>query len=168
MNERLKHLRKSMGLTQQAFADRIGIKRNTVAKYESGLGGPTTSVMTLICREFGVREAWIRTGEGEMYEERSRAEELKDLCEDIITGNPDFKQRFITALAKLGPDQWAMVESFVNELSEEQRQETAQRQKDKEAESIEAKVEAYRQQLLAEEEEAETSRALQETSRRLA
>ena len=33
MDERLKELRKELRLTQQAFADRLGIKRNTVATY---------------------------------------------------------------------------------------------------------------------------------------
>lgn len=41
MNTRLKNLRKALGLTQQEFADRIKIKRNTVATYEIGRSVPT-------------------------------------------------------------------------------------------------------------------------------
>ncbi len=67
MNERIKKLRKALDLTQQAFADRLGIKQNTIAKYETNRGSPTTSVVALIVREFGVSEEWLRTGKGEMF-----------------------------------------------------------------------------------------------------
>lgn len=67
LNERIKKLRKALDLTQQAFADRLGIKQNTIAKYETNRGTPTTSVISLIVREFNVSEAWLRTGEGEMF-----------------------------------------------------------------------------------------------------
>lgn len=67
MNERIKALRKALGITQQAFADRLGIRQNTIAKYETGRGNPTTAVVSLICREFSVNETWLRTGAGDMF-----------------------------------------------------------------------------------------------------
>ncbi len=65
--ERIKTLRKSLDLTQQKFGERIGIKGNTVAQYELGRSNPVDSVFSLICREFGVSEEWLRTGNGEMF-----------------------------------------------------------------------------------------------------
>ena len=56
MNERLKALRKSLNLTQKDFAEKIGIKRNTLAKYETGVISPSTAVVSLICRVFNVNE----------------------------------------------------------------------------------------------------------------
>ena len=67
MNERIKKLRKHLDLTQQEFADRIGVKRNTIANYEIGRNVPIDSVLSLIVREFHVSEAWLRSGEGEMF-----------------------------------------------------------------------------------------------------
>lgn len=67
MNERLKALRKSLNLTQKDFAEKIGIKRNTLAKYETGVISPSTAVVSLICRVFNVNEDWLRSGEGEMF-----------------------------------------------------------------------------------------------------
>lgn len=67
MKERIKKLRKYLDMTQQEFAERIGIKRNTIANYETGRNDPVDSVISLICREFNVREEWLRTGEGEMF-----------------------------------------------------------------------------------------------------
>lgn len=67
MDNRIKKLRKALDLTQQSFADRLGIKQNTIAKYETGRGMPTRAVVSLICREFNVSEEWLRTGSGEMF-----------------------------------------------------------------------------------------------------
>lgn len=66
MNERIKKLRKALGLTQQEFADKLSIKRNTVATYESGKSNPSDAAVILICKTFDVSETWLRTGEGEM------------------------------------------------------------------------------------------------------
>lgn len=67
MNERMKELRKALGLTQQEFADKIGIVRGNIATYETGKSKPGDAVVSLICREFSVNEDWLRTGNGEMF-----------------------------------------------------------------------------------------------------
>ena len=82
MNERIKKLRKALDLTQQAFADRIGIRQNTIAKYETNRGTPTTSVISLIVREFNVSEKWLRTGEGEMFNQ-SVESTVDRLCAEL-------------------------------------------------------------------------------------
>ena len=60
MHERIRKLRRILDLTQEKFAERIGIKRNTVATYESGRNEPVDSVVALICREFHVNEEQLR------------------------------------------------------------------------------------------------------------
>lgn len=67
IGERVKELRQALHLTQQEFADRISVKRPTVAQYEIGRNDPADSVISLICREYGVSEEWLRDGTGEMY-----------------------------------------------------------------------------------------------------
>lgn len=67
ISEQLKQLRKELKLTQQEFADKLGIKRNTVATYETGKSNPSDSAVALICKEFNVNEEWLRTGYGEMF-----------------------------------------------------------------------------------------------------
>ena len=67
IGERIRKLRKTLDLTQQKFGERIGIKGNTVAQYELGRNEPVDAVFSLICREYDVREEWLRTGEGEMF-----------------------------------------------------------------------------------------------------
>ena len=67
MGERIKELRLMLHLTQQAFADRLGVKRPTISQYEIGRNDPVDSVVSLICREYGVSEEWLREGTGEMF-----------------------------------------------------------------------------------------------------
>ena len=66
IGDRIRKLRRSLDLTQKKFGERINLKSNSVALIE---GGRNTSDQTIfaICREFGVREEWLRTGEGEMF-----------------------------------------------------------------------------------------------------
>ena len=96
MNERLKKLRKELDMTQQEFADSIGIKRSTMATYEAGRNIPIDAVVSLICREFNVNEKWLRTGEGEMFIE------LAQFVGQLMTEEDDsFKKRLVSGLAAL-------------------------------------------------------------------
>ena len=76
MKEQLKKLRKHLDMTQQAFADKIGMKQNTIAQYEMGRTVPSDAIVFSICREFGVNENWLRTGNGEMFEELTEQQKL--------------------------------------------------------------------------------------------
>lgn len=76
MKEQLKKLRKHLDMTQQAFADKIGMKQNTIAQYEMGRTIPSDAIVFSICREFGVNENWLRTGEGEMFEQLTEQQKL--------------------------------------------------------------------------------------------
>ena len=69
MNDRIKELRKELDLNQTEFGNKIGVKQTTVAGYERGARIPTDAVLLSICREFDVNESWLRTGEGEMFEQ---------------------------------------------------------------------------------------------------
>lgn len=69
VGSRIKEVRDFYGLTQQKFAERTKTKQSTVATYESGRNVPSDAVISLICREFNVREAWLRDGTGEMLEQ---------------------------------------------------------------------------------------------------
>lgn len=76
MKDRIKKIRKELDLTQQAFADKIGMKQNTIAQYEMGRTKPSDAIVFSICREFNVNETWLRTGEGEMFEELTEQQKI--------------------------------------------------------------------------------------------
>lgn len=76
MNERIRKLRKTLDLTQREFGERLGVKGNTIANYELGRNEPIDAVISLICREFNVSAEWLRTGEGEMFEELTEQQKI--------------------------------------------------------------------------------------------
>jgi len=121
MEERMKELRKTLGLTQQEFSERIGVKRNTVAQYEMGRNPPGDTVIALICREFNVNEIWLREGVGEMFQKKTVSEELSEFFGDVLNRKEDaeFKRAFLTVLARMSPEEWRMVESKARELMAE-------------------------------------------------
>lgn len=117
MKDRLKKLRKTLDLTQQAFADRIGMKQNTIAQYEMGRTIPSDAIIFSICREFNVNENWLRTGEGDMFTEMSRDEQIEKFVGDLLQGEEDsFKRRLISGLAALDENGWKVLEDFLDSI----------------------------------------------------
>ena len=102
MNERIKKLRIMLSLTQQEFADRLGIKRGAISNYEIGRNEPTDSVISLICREFHVNMEWLRSGVGEMF---SSADKNADIC---------IKPIFLKFLSMLDKQELLYIEGIVS------------------------------------------------------
>lgn len=98
MKDRLKQIRKNNNLTQQEFADRLNIKRGTIANYELGRNEPIDAVITLISREFGINEEWLRTGEGQMKNAESEENEIKSMIEDALNGDSDFVKAVVKVI----------------------------------------------------------------------
>ena len=117
-NERVKELRKSLGLTQEKFGERVGVKKNTISQIESGVNGVTDQLRLSVCREFNVNEDWLRTGEGSMFVEPDEDEEITKFLGDILTDKPDFRRRLISVLSRMTPDEWALLEEKTLEFQE--------------------------------------------------
>lgn len=119
MHERIKELRKALGLTQQEFANRVGVKRNTIAQYETGRNPPIDAVVASICREFGVREEWLRTGEEPMMREVSASKKIAAFLGDLMREEDgSFKRQLIEMLAEMTPDEWELMERMARRLTE--------------------------------------------------
>ena len=121
IGERVKELRKQINLTQQAFADRLNLKRNTVGSYEVNVVAPSDRTISDICREFNVNETWLRTGEGEMFNQITRSEKITAFLTDITADEgDDFKRRFVEMLAELEPEDWKLLERMAEKLQKKE------------------------------------------------
>lgn len=126
MKDRIIEIRNRAGendkkMTQEEFGKRIGAARNTIANYETGNRTPSNAVITSICREFNVNENWLRTGEGEMFLPMDRETELAKLTVNLFKEESDsFKNRFISLLARMSDEEWALLENMVNKLAKEE------------------------------------------------
>lgn len=86
MNERVKKVRQALGLTQEQFSQRLGVKRPAISQVEKGFNNLSEQMLLAICREYGVNENWLRTGEGEMF--RSIDELSLDEMADAAHADP--------------------------------------------------------------------------------
>lgn len=94
IGDRIKNVRKELGLTQEDFSKRIGTARNTIASYEINRREPMEATIKSICHEFNVNYDWLKDGEGEMFDalpetlvdELAQEFSLDDLDRRIILG----------------------------------------------------------------------------------
>lgn len=118
MKNRIKQIRKEIGLTQVDFGEKIGVKGNTVTNYETGLRNPTDAVILSICREFDINEDWLRNGTGEMFRPVSKSDQIADMISDVMKSDEeDFKRRLISALARLDNNSWENLENLIDMIS---------------------------------------------------
>ena len=116
MKDRIKKIRKELDLTQQGFAEKIGTTANVLTNYETGRRNPSASVINNICKTFDVNETWLRTGEGEMFVQRTRNQIITDFLGDLIIEDATFKKRLIEALAELDERDWEALEKLATKL----------------------------------------------------
>jgi transcriptional regulator with XRE-family HTH domain len=119
LKDRIKKLRKVLDLTQQEFANRLGISRGNIATYETREGSPGSSVISLICREFNVSEKWLRTGEGEMFNQ-SVENTVDRLCAELHAS--ELESGIIRAYFRIDP---RIREPFMQRMIQEMQSEYA-------------------------------------------
>ena len=124
IGERIKEVRKNEKLTQQEFADRLNLKRNTVGSYEVNVVEPSDRTIKDICDKFGVREAWLRTGEGDMLiNPDSEGEKISAFIAQISKDDDaSFRKRFVEMLAGLSPADWELLERMAEKLTQKKEE----------------------------------------------
>lgn len=125
IGERIKAVRKHFKLTQAEFGDRIGVKGNTIANYELGRNAPVDAIFSLLCREYGVNEIWLRTGEGEMFQAMTENEELAAYAGEVLAAAPeDVRKRFLKMQKTWTPDIWAVLGKILDSCQETEKPDT--------------------------------------------
>lgn len=117
IGDQIKELRSKLDLTQQEFAEKLGIKRNTVANYETGRNDPIDAVVSLICHTYNVSEVWLRTGEGDMFQPVSIEEELAGIFGTVMSGDMSTRSRMIRAFAKMPEQYYPLLEEAILEYA---------------------------------------------------
>lgn len=118
MNERIKMVRKSKGLTLEKFGSKLGISAAACSAIEVGKNSPSEQTILSICREFNVSEHWLRTGEGEMYNAVDEDEEISNIM-TAISANDPVMVRILKAYWHLTPDERQAFQHFVDNVVEE-------------------------------------------------
>lgn len=147
MRNRIKMLRKELDMTQQEFADRLGIKRTTIGNYEAGRNEPVDSVIALICDRFNVSVEWLRDGKGPMFKEVAPDDDIQRMVDDMLRDDSaETKRRLVAAILRLTPEQ---IETAVSWIKRTFDLVSAEDINDETEPTIDEKVESYRHELEA-------------------
>jgi len=118
LKDRIKQVRKSVNLNQADFGQRVGVKGNTIGNYEIGLRTPSDAVILSICREFGVSETWLRTGDGEMFIRPDPDDEIDRILAQISASDDELIRRIIRAYWRLDQKEKAAISKLIDGLCE--------------------------------------------------
>lgn len=94
--ERVREVRKKLGLTLEKFGEKIGMKKNSISQIENGKNNLTDANIKAICREFNVDYIWLTTGEGEMFVDSD--DDFIEKIDRIMAGESDVRKNAIKAL----------------------------------------------------------------------
>ena len=122
INERVKQIRTSLPgkLSMEAFGKRLGVTKTAISLVESGKNALSDQMRLAICREFDVDEVWLRTGQGEMFRQRTRADDIAAYMGKAFGGRiTPMEEALIAVLARTTPEQWEVIYEKILELHEE-------------------------------------------------
>lgn len=123
MNERIRNLRKTLGLTMEKFGKHLGVGKTAISNIENGNRNVTDQMFKLICREFNVNENWLRNGTGEMFiiPEDETAAIVSDLLESTDNVFYNLILDIVKTYQNLKPTDQDIIKNFCHQLIEEHK-----------------------------------------------
>ena len=101
-NERVKEIRKTLGLTLEKFGERIGVTRGSMSNIENGNRNLTEQMTKSICREFSVDYMWLTTGEGEMFIDSD--DDFIERIDRIMAGEDEARKNLFKFMLELSDE----------------------------------------------------------------
>ena len=121
--ERIQEVRNELHLSRRAFGEKLGVTESVIVNIEyDRLKRPDQKepLYRLICETFGISENWLRTGQGEMFKHLSRDNEIAVFLGKTLHSESDtFQKRFISMLARLSEEEWALLEKMATDIAKE-------------------------------------------------
>ncbi len=119
LKDRINKVISTAGIKKTDFAKKLKVSQAFISQLCAGTSQPSDRTIADICREFGVNELWLRTGEGEMFRAKTRETEISEYFERVLSDTDEFQRRFISVLSRLSADEWRLIESMAQKLAEE-------------------------------------------------
>lgn len=120
IGERIAWCIKDSGLTKTEFAKRVNLKQPFVSQLCSGAKNPSDRTIADICREFGISEVWLRTGEGEPKLILDEDEEFSRVCEEINLSDDELIKRIIKAYWFLDEKEKAAIRKLIDGFTQKE------------------------------------------------
>lgn len=115
-NERVKEIRKTLGLTLEKFGERIGVTRGSMSNIENGNRNLTEQMTKSICREFSVDYMWLTTGEGEMFIDTD--DDFIERIDRIMAGEDEARKNLFKFMLELSDDDIAALDRLMEKAIE--------------------------------------------------
>lgn len=115
-NERVKEIRKTLGLTLEKFGERIGVTRGSMSNIENGNRSLTEQMTKSICREFSVDYMWLTTGEGEMFIDTD--DDFIERIDRIMAGEDEARKNLFKFMLELSDDDIAALDRLMKKAIE--------------------------------------------------
>ena len=115
-NERVKEIRKTLGLTLEKFGEKIGMKKNSVSQLENGKNSVTEQVVKAICREYNVDYMWLTTGDGEMFIDTD--DDFIERIDRIMAGEDEARKNLFKFMLELSDEDIAALDRLMKKAIE--------------------------------------------------
>lgn len=109
--ERVKEVRKTLGLTLEKFGERIGLKKSAVSLIESGKNSLTDANVKAICREYNVDYMWLTSGDGEMFIDND--DDFIERIDRIMAGEDEARKNLFKFMLELSDDDIAALDRLM-------------------------------------------------------
>ena len=123
INDRINEVVRDSNLTKTAFAKRINVSQAMVSMLCSGSTSPSDRTVADICREFRIREEWLRTGKGDRKIADTERDKLQAFFADVLATAPDERSAFVAALADLPHEFWPLVAELARKYADNLKKE---------------------------------------------
>ena len=123
INDRISLVVQISKLTKTAFGKRINVSQAMASMLCSGSASPSDRTIADICREFRIREEWLRTGEGDMQIADTQRDKLSSFFADVLATAPDERSAFVAALADLPEAFWPLVADLARKYADNLKKE---------------------------------------------
>ena len=118
--KRFKKLRTELNMKQGDFAKELTLSQGHVSDIENGRKTVSDQTIEILTLKFNVNENWLRTGEGEMFSQLDRQDQIANLTATLFKGEKNsFKERLILALAGLDENEWEILEKIAEKIAKE-------------------------------------------------
>lgn len=114
INDRVRILRKNLGLTLEKFGNRLGVGKNAISRIETGKNGVTDQMIKSICREFNVDYIWLTTGEGEMFQDSD--EVFLEQIDRIMAGENELHKKILKGAASLDIEDLEAIDRIIQKF----------------------------------------------------
>ena len=114
--ERIREVRKALGLTLEKFGEKIGMKKNSVSQLENGKNSVTEQVVKAICREYNVDYMWLTTGDGEMFIDTD--DDFIERIDRIMAGEEEARKSLFKFMLELSDEDIAALDRLMKKAIE--------------------------------------------------